>query len=318
MYSKEALRDKELVVYNDYGASGVWLDGKSLALELLPISEQLASRIKAWQYEFDIHALMGDSGNATKWWDNLAIEEEKIAIQLQIELPFMSIVVFCFNERMLLPHWLSHLRNPRRKQYYQIEICEGKQSGGYFFIYPAIQSRKYDTVFSLSSYPKNLISLDEDFAFPYIYFFLQKYFDESLNKEVHACYNKCIRHCGDIHYCEYGSFNWWDSNYFTVDSIRQLLTEIRHITNLLEQDFDNNKLTELKCFLKDKYSICTSLGDYPRFTIGIEHDMTESEKEQFIVKHIEFLIDFYRKFCQRMEQMLDNAIGYNLICFEGP
>ncbi len=182
----------------------------------------------------------------------------------------------------------------------QILIVEGHDGGGYFWIMPVKHvpvTKEYWQ--GIKEYRKEEISIDDMDISEFLYYFLDKYYDDQYPY-------------GDSRdpYCE-NRFQWnLDYNIYTYDTMKVMLNDIEECCNLLKTDYDNPKLDDLK----KHFSIYTFEPDllYERKKLG-------KKKEAEIIKNnIYIAIEFYERFVHRMRTMMDNAKDYNLISFMGP
>ncbi len=195
------------------------------------------------------------------------------------------------------------IKDNLKQDKFKIKIIEGKCSGGYFYVFSC---SKGEDPYEISYTDKDIFCLDETFSFPYVYFFLENYFDKSIQrKEIFEDY-----------IIEKEIFDWWDDNLFTYDSINAVLSEIDKAIYLLENDYENSELDKLKAFLIEDYYI-VSVGDENGY-IGVEPNWSLEEKQQFVNDNIHYLIDFYKRFIVRLEQMMRNSSDCDFICFSGP
>jgi hypothetical protein len=93
--------------------------------------------------------------------------------------------------------------------------------------------------------------------------------------------------------------------------VRNIISEIRKFSEFLRIDFDNPELDELK----------KQFNPYTFRDCEINKSTSElpdNEKIEIYRKNIDFVIDFYSRFCLRMEFMMKHSPQYNLISFMGP
>ena len=142
------------------------------------------------------------------------------------------------------------------------------------------------------------VSIDDGDVGDYLYWFLIDHFDPAMQKSFRQ-----YGDCGSL-----TDFEWnLEYNVFTYQSIRKMLQKIRRMTNLLEKDYDNPKLDSLKKNFS-AYALVPNL----------RWKTAESEHPRLIKENIGQVVHFYRRFCNRMEQMMEHAPDYSLISFMGP
>lgn len=120
----------------------------------------------------------------------------------------------------------------------------------------------------------------EEFPFDDVfYYFMDKYFDK------HLKWNKLSHEdCWDM----------FGENYFTYESIRDMIDELEKVCNLIENDYDNTCLEFIK-----------------RKNYG-EHKVT---LPKYIVKKY---IRVYKAFVEALKTIIKNNPDFDLILFAGP
>ncbi len=178
---------------------------------------------------------------------------------------------------------------------HQIIIIEGHDSGEYFSIMPVKLSSlsRYNT----KEYQKEEISIEEGYVSAFLYYFLDKYFDESLpygeNGEGQ------------------GKFEWYlVDNLYSYETITRMLQDIEKCADLLEHDYENPYLSGLK----ERYK----WYDFVPHEEIWNKKPSDREAGTIIRDNIHFVTDFYRRFVRRMKAMMDNTPDYDLITFIGP
>lgn len=183
--------------------------------------------------------------------------------------------------------------------YRQIPIVEGHEGSSYFWIMPVRHVEvSDDNWYGIEECREQEISIEEDDVGEFLYFFLDKYFDHSYP------YGKARdRYCGS-------GFEWnLEYNIYTYETIREMLDEIELCAGLLETDFDNPALTDLK----NGFHPYTFDPDENRY----QKKLTD-EEEYLIRDNIGIALDFYERFVRRMRKMMQAADDYELISFMGP
>ena len=184
--------------------------------------------------------------------------------------------------------------------YRQIPIVEGHDGSSYFWIMPVRHVEvSDDNWYGIEECREQEISIEEDDIGEFLYFFLEKYFDPDYP------YGQVRdRYCGS-------GFEWnLEYNIYTYETIRKMLDEIELCAGLLETDFDNPALTDLK----NGFHPYTFDPDENRY----QKKLTDQEKEHLIRDNIGIALDFYERFVGRMRKMMRAADDYELISFMGP
>ncbi len=162
----------------------------------------------------------------------------------------------------------------------QIEIIEGHDGSSYFWIAPIRQDKNKDR--KVEKYIEEEISIEEDDVSRYLFFFLNKYFDRNF---PYICRDEEYR----------VAFEWnLEHNIYTYADVKKMLEEIKSVSKMLQEDFDNPSLDGVKKYMRlDKEGVTVS-------------------------EYVSAAVDFYDRFCRRMEAMMENAPQYELISFMGP
>jgi hypothetical protein len=89
-----------------------------------------------------------------------------------------------------------------------------------------------------------------------------------------------------------------------------MIAEIRTVADMFQNDFDNPVLADVK----SRFSPYTFKdGGYEEI-----RTMNEQEKNELYRRNINIVIDFYIRFCRRIEAMMEHAPQYEHISFMGP
>ena len=147
-----------------------------------------------------------------------------------------------------------------------------------------------------------VIELGEEFSIEmgdvecFLYYFLLKYIDKNLtyNKRRYESY--------------WGYINDFEMylthNFYTYDTLAQMLKEIDEITTLLENDYSNPRLDDIKKNFLISYMCDQNDEDYTN--------------DSAVQKHISVVIDFYHRFTKRMIAMMENNKNTTIISIMGP
>ena len=173
----------------------------------------------------------------------------------------------------------------------EIGIVDGHDGSSYFWIMPVrvIDKSNSDSIDSVAEMRSNEISIEEDDVYRYLTPFLYKYFDDELeaNKQrVESCW---VDDDGTEHKSYVTGFEWYLTyNFFTFDSIRNIINDIRNTIEALSSGRNTEYTTAIK--VTDNSELC------------------------------DMVIDFYERFIYRLEYMMKvgQEKGYNLISFMGP
>ena len=262
------------------GAAGAMIEGISLTEHIREVAWMPQPYIA--RITWDIH-LSGDydlriEHNFGGWFDFSMVCKDT---GLPAELPGEEI--------------LQHIRCDD-----QFRIVEGHGGGAYFQISPVRHTEvTEDNEYGIEECREEEISVEEDDAFYYLYYFLNKYFDKEYP------YGEARPS-----YCEDG-FEWsLEHNIYTYETVRTMLDEIEECAHLLATDFHNEKLNGLK------NKVC-------HHPLDIESDadfqqLPAEKQEKELANRIAGVCDFYERFVTRMRKMMDSASEYELISFVGP
>ena len=172
---------------------------------------------------------------------------------------------------------LEHAKRP-------IEIYEGFLAHEYTNILPV--KRGADEANDHVSNDGEEISISHAHLWGYLGDLLNRYYDSSVQIGDHF-----HRHEG---YDEYG----W--NFYTVEQIQQLLTDLAVFADIAEADpFDERCLPYFAWWRRDI-------------------PVTEAQNEEYVRVKAKRETDFYRRFHARMMRMIENRGDFDLIMFEGP
>ena len=184
----------------------------------------------------------------------------------------------------------------------QARIIEGHGPGGVFEISPYSFEKDFE----------DIISIESGDIEDYLIYFLHKHYDPKLYINQPE---KLERH---LYEKDKRPFDWHGPNGFTAESMRLVLKEIKHSLNLLETDYDNPELDGLKkAFIGGNKDIpCFDsrpiLAEEPKDDAARQKQLAEISKKAWIA------IDFYRRFAERIETMLELCPDCEGIEFFGP
>ena len=193
-----------------------------------------------------------------------------------------------------------------RKDVRQAAILEGGDSGGYFSIVPTmVEDKPVDSNYpwGTQDYYRNIIMIDEMDVQPLLFYFLEKYFDEDLNKK-----------CTDRDpYNSRGFQHYADPNLYSYPTMKEMLLEIEEKARLLQEDFENPELKELIDGFAISYFLPDELWNLPH-----QEDWNEKKKREIIRDHLGIALDFYARFVSRVRKLMERNPDCECICFSGP
>ncbi len=171
----------------------------------------------------------------------------------------------------------------------QIVIYDGIAHGGTFWIIGTnMKEEDNSSVPMLSCFG---ISIDEMHIEEFLYEFLTKYYDHSLQER------------GEY---EREEFDWYGVNLYPHESMKSMLSDIKQTITMLKEDFNNPCLENIK-----------SHFPWYLYTNKMKDELTEKEIKELTKKAVPIAIDFYERFCSRMDNML-KIPGNNIMSFAGP
>lgn len=181
---------------------------------------------------------------------------------------------------------------------FQIEIIEGHDPSSYFWFRPVILKESGKILW------EDVVELEEEFSIEeediecFLSYFLFKYFDKNLS------YNK-RRFEYDLGYIS--DFEWYlTHNFYTYDTLTEMTKEIEEVATLLESDYDNPCLSDIKENFSI-YNMCDQ-GDADYI----------SGDDSAIQDHISVVIDFYHRFTKRITKMMENNKDATVLSIMGP
>ncbi len=194
-----------------------------------------------------------------------------------------------------------------------IEIKEGHDSSSYFWIMPVkVKDLTKDTnnLDNVEEYRKLEISIEEENVRAFLFPLLLKYFDDNLlaNKKREGV--DIVSYTNGVQ----STFEWYLTyNYYTMQSVRDLINEIKEIIELLENDFNHAKLD----YMKEDYDWILYLDD--KIDINKLPD-NKKERIKLTKTYKRDIISFYNRFIKYMENMIKEGSkkGYCFISFMGP
>ena len=194
-----------------------------------------------------------------------------------------------------------------------IEIKEGHDSSSYFWIMPVKvkdMTKDADDSDNVDEYRKLEISIEEENIIAFLFPLLLKYFDDNLPENLQRLDNHTVSLVDGTQ----TTFEWYLTyNYYTMQSIQDMINEIKSIIELLKDDFNSTKLD----YIKEDYDWILYL-DHRVNTKNLPDD--KNERIKLTENYKDLIINFYNRFIKYMENMIEEGgkNGYKLISFMGP
>lgn len=173
----------------------------------------------------------------------------------------------------------------------QIEIQDRHNTSSYFWIEPAteqesIEKGEFGVVYASSA----RISIEEDYVYDYLAYFLKEYYKPENHKICRGEDNK--------------NFEWnLDPNLYKYAEMGKMLSEIKETCLILRADFNDKRLDEWK-----KYSIGRNF----------RNKKEKLSQTRLVKSRVKIIIDFYERFCFQIEEMMRRFPNYECIDFMGP
>ncbi len=193
-----------------------------------------------------------------------------------------------------------------------LEIIEGRDPGAYFWIMPMNVidvNKRTDVMDNHQTLESQLICVEEDIVDDFLYQIFRRHFDNDLPENA----NRDEEYAPE-HYKSGIAFEWYlTDNFYTLKCMEEVLADIRQVSKQIQTDPKDSSLDFMRKNLEYE------LGWYsPGESELIE--MSEDEAIKRAKENIPELIDFYDRFCKRMEVMINAARegGYKLISVCGP
>jgi hypothetical protein len=92
-----------------------------------------------------------------------------------------------------------------------------------------------------------------------------------------------------------------------------MLDDIEKTANLLESDYENEYIKPIVEELVKKYSI-HYMVEYD----SEDYHVNKDDHPQVIKKNIHVVVDFYRRFVERINKMMEHNRDTNVLCIMGP
>lgn len=194
-----------------------------------------------------------------------------------------------------------------------IEIKEGHDPSSYFWIMPVKvrdMTKDANDIDNVDEYRKLEISIEEENIRAFLFPLLLKYFDDELPENLQRYDNHVVTYTNGIQ----TTFEWYLTyNYYTMQSIQEMINEIKSIIELLKDDYNSTKLD----YIKEDYDWILYL-DHRVNTKNLPYD--KNERIKLTENYKDVIINFYNRFIKYMENMIKEGKekGYTLISLMGP
>lgn len=194
-----------------------------------------------------------------------------------------------------------------------IEIKEGHDPSSYFWIMPVKvrdMTKDANDIDNVDEYRKLEISIEEENIRAFLFPLLLKYFDDELPENLQRYDNHVVTYTNGIQ----TTFEWYLTyNYYTMQSIQDMINEIKNIIELLKDDYNSTKLD----YIKEDYDWILYL-DHRVNTKNLPYD--KNERIKLTENYKDVIINFYNRFIKYMENMIKEGKekGYTLISLMGP
>ncbi len=201
----------------------------------------------------------------------------------------------------------------------EIGIVDGHDGSSYFWIMPVrvIDDSDTNQLDHVARMKSAEISIEEDDVAQYLTPFLYAHFDNALEANRKRMEDAWIDDDGNTEFSQVSGFEWnLTYNFFTFDSIADILQDIRDTIDALS----SGRETEYTKKLKIKRGTSTHRLLYAKNLSEEEIAAYNANRPTEDDTETERIIDFYRRFLYRMEYMMKvgKEKGYDLISFMGP
>ena len=180
-------------------------------------------------------------------------------------------------------------------------IINGHNDSSYFWIMPVKVRDTTQKIYNsedVDEIRECEISIEEDDVQLFLYHLLKNHFDETLPE------NQARR--------DVDGFEWYLTyNFYTFDSIKEIIMDIKVLIKKLMLDYNNPNLD----IISHEYDWLVDI-----LRGKLRSRVNPLPEEQEIKDRIEKMIESYYKFIFYLEDMMEkgNEEGYNLISFMGP
>lgn len=204
-------------------------------------------------------------------------------------------------------------RRQKEHPYPLIEVEEWHNYGAAFWFMPVrvknLEMNAQD-MDNLDCLKEEEISISENSFKDFLYPLFKKHFDKELpeNKMRWESYPP-------EHKRKYITwFEWYlTDNFYTFDGMSVVLAEIENIAAILEQDYDDSRLDNMRKGFRH-------LPDYMPEYWHLEKELSEEESDRIVRENKAYILDFYRRFMASIRAMIvaGEKAGYKLISVCGP
>ena len=190
----------------------------------------------------------------------------------------------------------------------EISITDGLDSTSAFAIMPVRVIDYYDTEDkeNLVTMKSVAISIEEDDVGRYLFPFLDKHFDINLKANKRR-----------LNFCEYGFSGYYIPNFFTLDSVTQILKDIAATIDALSSGRETAYTKRLRF---QRNTTHDHLPHTEPHNNEEHNDIDPKANHTTVNKDIMRIIAFYQRFLYWMEYMIriSKENGYKMILFQGP
>ncbi len=176
------------------------------------------------------------------------------------------------------------------------------------------ESRSIRFYGDVMEYQNAAISIEEDYVYQFLFFFLDKWFNKELSHAYRVANGYDEEFLKEI-YPEGEGFEWYlKYNVYTYEAIQDMLSEIKTKKTMLATDYFSHELDDLK-----KYFCYLSLCSEEKIKINPDEiPSTSWWYEEALKAEGRLVVDFYDRFIWYMERMMKLTPACSAIAFVGP
>lgn len=182
----------------------------------------------------------------------------------------------------------------------RIEIVDGHDFCDYFWLRPAIieETGEVDDIYGVKIFHSHLlrdeISIQEDIADSCLKYWFYKYYDKN--------YDYNLRRPESL-FENNNNFEWYlTENYYSYSTMEKMCEEILEVADLLETDYNNQSLDEIK----------------KSFFVPYKISKDERQDDDYIKTHAYLFIDFYRRFVSKIRKIMNRNKDTDVFTITGP
>ena len=205
--------------------------------------------------------------------------------------------------------FIGHHRNPAARISFENYINAAKQikqiplsvggglSHGFAFMPTPWDSEECWFADWFEGMREELVTLTDDDAYSYLLYFLSKHCNRNFPEWTWGDWEEYEESEDDIQYNKIVSY----------ELMSEILADIREKISLLQSDYDNPKLAQIK-----------SMFDPYCFDRMIVYQKPQPAEDEVMRQNVHVVIHFYERFCWLMENMMSNNPQYQYISIWGP